>query len=92
MSIAVKIIVFSFIITFISILFPTNILTLLNIPLLSITVFVDSVAHFINNIASFGDVFLVAGSTILMIKAVTLVVFFYLQFRVFYAFIKLIAY
>lgn len=92
MNIAIKLIIFTVIFSIVSLMLPTNILGTIGIPLDSVETFVSGVATFISNLCSIADVFLVEGSALLMVKAFTIFVFFYVQIKAFMPIIKLLAY
>jgi hypothetical protein len=92
MTIAIKLLVFGFIIALLGASFPHSIIVYLGLPINGIATFVTGVATFISNISSLGDVFLIHGSTLLMVKAFSLFVFFYIQFKILFPIVKLIVY
>jgi hypothetical protein len=92
MTIVIKLTILGLIITLLGIWFPHCIIAYLGLPVNGIATFVADVATFISNICNLGDVFLVHGSTLLIVKAFSLFVFFYIQFKILFPIIKLIVY
>lgn len=92
MTIAIKGLLFAVLITLMAAVFPANIMTLLNVPILSIQSTLQGAADFISQLCNFGDIFLLEGTSMAMIKGVVLVFYFYVLFKIFYPVVKLIFY
>jgi hypothetical protein len=92
MSVAIKLLILTALLGILAAIFPTNIINTIGVPTLAIETFIDGVAAMISNFCSLADVFLVNGSALLMVKTITLFVFFYAQFKIIYPIFKIIAY
>jgi len=92
MSITLKIIVFSVVFVTLNAFFSTNLLTHFNVPLAQIGDYIETLALFISNIAKFGDIFLPSGQLLLMIQALVLFIWAFVQYKIFYGIIKLLLY
>lgn len=92
MTIAIKFLLFTVFFTLASALFPSNILSTIGVPLETIGAYLHDVGGYVAGLAKFGDLFMTAGSSLLMMKTIILTIMFYIQFKIFYAIVKLIFY
>jgi len=90
MDLALKIVIFTVIFAIIALMFPHNIFTMLSLPLAEIGDYVQQVGVFIAKLCTFGDLFLIEGQALLMVKSLTLFIIVFIQFKVFYSIVKLL--
>lgn len=92
MTVAIKALLIGVFITFIGFIFPSNIITFLNIPILPLQNFIHSIAFLISQWCNFGDIFLMEGSTILMVKTLVFCIYCFGIYKIVFPVAKLILY
>lgn len=92
MSVLVKVLILTGLFGALALIFPSNIIEYIGVSTSAIETFVEGVAGMVSNLCGMADVFLTAGAALLMVKTITLFVFFYVQFKIIYPLFKLIAY
>lgn len=92
MNIAVKALITTALFGILSAVFRDNIMNIIGFPIELVSSFIRDSATMISEFCSLGDVFLTEGSTLEMVKGITIFIFFYVQYRIFYPIFKLLLY
>lgn len=77
-----KIVLITAVVMVLGIMFSSNLLTLIGIPVSSVVGYLETIAHNMANLVSITDLVFADGSGVLLVKFLLYFVFFYVNYRV----------